>query len=228
MVLQNNKPIKYVTEFKNKHKGADIYVICSGKSCDFIDKTFFDNKITIGVNQVYQKFKTDYLVRKENKYMLDVINSCKNTKHCITVGNCGSGNNLNVETYKKSNNTYNNVYFIKHIPNNHQVRFSQNPDDIVVSHSTVTTAIHLAAYMGAKNILLVGHDCGSIDGQVNFKGYCDKFKRAQPTQGAYKNWLDQIKNHTTQVKTILKQKYGCNVYSINPFTNLKLDGHKFT
>ena len=227
MSLQDNKPIKYVTEFKNKHKGDDIYVICSGKSCDFIDETFFENKITIGVNQVYQKFKTDYLVRKENRHMFDVINQCPNTIHCITVGNCGANNEQNVESYAKSNIINDNIYFIKHLSHKPLI-FSEDPDYIVISYSTVTTAIHLAAYMGAKNILLVGHDNASIDGEVNFSGYYDKFKRAQANEIGYKNWLNVITDHTLKVKNILKEKYGCNIYSINPFTNLRFDGHKIT
>ena len=32
-------------DFENKFKGEDIYVIGSGKSLDFIDNSFFENKI---------------------------------------------------------------------------------------------------------------------------------------------------------------------------------------
>ena len=38
--------------FLDIHKNEDIYIICSGKSCDFIDESFFKNKITLGINQV--------------------------------------------------------------------------------------------------------------------------------------------------------------------------------
>jgi hypothetical protein len=31
--------------------------------------------------------------------------------------------------------------------------------------------MHLAAYMGAKNIILIGHDCGTLNGEPNFKDY---------------------------------------------------------
>ena len=47
--------MKLITELKDKHKGEDIYVIASGKSIDFIDDSFFDGKILIGVNQAYKK-----------------------------------------------------------------------------------------------------------------------------------------------------------------------------
>ena len=56
--------MKSLADFKNIHKGKDIYVIGSGKSCDFISRDFFDNKITIGINQVYYRYDTNYYVRK--------------------------------------------------------------------------------------------------------------------------------------------------------------------
>ena len=45
--------MRYLPEYKNFHQGADIYVIGSGTSTELIHPSFFENKITIGVNQVY-------------------------------------------------------------------------------------------------------------------------------------------------------------------------------
>ena len=50
--------MKHLKQFKNIHVGKDIYVIASGKSVDYIDETFFNNKITIGMNQVFKKIAT--------------------------------------------------------------------------------------------------------------------------------------------------------------------------
>jgi len=47
--------MKLLNDFENIHKGLDIYIICSGKSLDFINNDFFNGKITIGINQVYKK-----------------------------------------------------------------------------------------------------------------------------------------------------------------------------
>ena len=33
--------MKQLTDFKNIHLGEDIYVYASGKSCDYIDNSFF-------------------------------------------------------------------------------------------------------------------------------------------------------------------------------------------
>ena len=51
-------------------------------------------------------------------------------------------------------------------------------DGLVVSHSTITSAMHLAAYMGAATVILAGHDCGALDGQLNFAG-CERRPRTR-------------------------------------------------
>jgi hypothetical protein len=61
--------IKYITELKGIHQDEDIYVVGAGASLDYIDESFFDGKIVIGINQVYKKLKCDYLVRKEVKFL---------------------------------------------------------------------------------------------------------------------------------------------------------------
>ena len=42
--------MKKLEEFKNIHINEDIYVIGSGSSLNYIDKSFFENKITIFMN----------------------------------------------------------------------------------------------------------------------------------------------------------------------------------
>ena len=47
---------KSITELRNIHKGQDIWIIGAGSSMDYVDPSFFENKITIGVNQMFQYF----------------------------------------------------------------------------------------------------------------------------------------------------------------------------
>ena len=85
--------------------------------------------------------------------------------------------------------------------------------------------------MGAKNIILVGHDCGSIDSECNFNGYHTKqmyeisFKNEKKD---YIQWLKEIENDTIKLKQILKSVFDCNIYSLNPFINFGLEGHVYT
>ena len=47
-----------LTELKNKHLGDDVWVVLAGSSMDYINHNFFENKIVIGVNQVYKHYNS--------------------------------------------------------------------------------------------------------------------------------------------------------------------------
>jgi len=223
-------------DYKDIHKGDDVYIIGSGSSCDFIDQSFFENKITIGINQVYKKYKTTYLVRKEFSLLKESVNNKDaDTTIFISKGNCGGNNNKNKEYINKIYPNSKNIIVYDHNNNGaspaHRITKEKlnnlNDNQLVVSHSTITTGIYLAAYMGAKNIILVGHDCGTIDAASNFKGYHTLKTMVQKNQKQYNNWLNVIEQDTIVLKKYLKNKYNCNVHSLNPFVSFKLEGHKF-
>ena len=217
--------------YKNKHIDEDIYVIGSGKSCDFLPKDFLDNKITIGINQVYNKFKVNYLVRKETSLLKEVIEKNPDTIHFISKGDCGNDNNKNLEIITREYSVNNNIVIFNHNINTHRINSLPEDNCMLVSYSTIVSGIHLAAYMGAKNIILIGHDCCCIDNQPNFAGYhTDKTYKIAHKAGVegYKEWLKLIENDTVFLRTLLKEKYGCNIVSINPFLNFKLEGHKLS
>jgi len=218
-----------LSDYKNIHTGEDIYILASGKSLDFLDKSFFDKKIIIGVNQTYKYIEPLYLVRKEHKFIDLVLEETSNhVKHFISLGDCG---NRDVSSSLKYNNN-NKIVFFNHlinVENNHD--FNSLPEDknsLVVSHSTITSAIHLAAIMGAKNIILVGHDGGPINNECNFLNYHSKKTMHQSNKSDYKNWLKMISSQTIKLKRLLKEKYNCNIVSINPFINFQLEGNIFT
>jgi hypothetical protein len=218
-------------EFKNIHKGEDIYVLASGKSVDFIDNTFFNNKIVIGVNQVYKKVECKYLLRKEQKYIKEIIDNNGKSIHFISFGDYGGNNTNNIKYIKQiSYDKKDNIVLYPHIVNKHSIPQNLPDNDILVtSYSTITTAIHLAAYMGASNIILIGHDCGSINNECNFEGYHKTIaylwaERKQP----YVEWLKDIESHTIKLRGLIKNKYDCNIYSLNPFINFGLEGNIYT
>jgi hypothetical protein len=77
--------------------------------------------------------------------------------------------------------------------------------------------MHLAALLGAVDIVLVGVDCGVVDGGVNVADYYEQTQRSFPT------WND----HLILMRNWLRDTYGARVYSLNPFVNLHLEGHRF-
>lgn len=219
--------MKSVVELKNKHEGEDIYILASGKSVDFFNEDFFENKIVIGVNQVYKKIWCDYLVRKEVKFIKESLE----TDSIVIVSEYDSGN-LNSGEQKLNTNkiTHDNLYYFEHLDNLHSKIDTSvfGTDKIVVSYSTITSAMHIAAYMGAKNIILVGHDCGTIDGEMTFKGYYNSIKDTPwVAWDQYKNWLKVIEGQTIIVKQEIKKHYDANVVSLIPFVSLNLENHLY-
>ena len=221
--------------FKNIHKNETIYIIASGKSVDFLDSNFFSDKITIGINQIYKFLLPKYLVRKEHKLFSEILDLNLNTIHFISKGDCG-------DVYDKENISIIEKKFANKIKDNKVIAYDhdsinvfnieQECDKLIVSNSTITSGIHLAAYMGAKYIILVGHDCGTIDGEPNFNGYHDDSTysiahgNVEPKE-KYKFWVSNIEQQTITLKKLLKEKYGCEIYSLNPFINFGLEGHKY-
>lgn len=222
--------------FKNIHEDQDIYVVGAGKSCDFIPNSFFDGKVVIGVNQSYKKIIPNYLVRKEALLADRILRlpQLENTVHFISKGDCGDDGDANEVFLQKYYENNDKVVAFDHLVNGmRNVIFPENPNALVVSWSTITSAIHLAAYMGAKNIILVGHDCGKLDGDCFFSGYHTdesigiNWGNTDDSLTRYENWLSKIETQTLDLRELLKHKYGCNIVSLNPFINIGLEGHKY-
>lgn len=211
--------MKPIGELNNIHAGHDIYVVASGASADFIDQSFFDNKIAIGVNEVWKRFHNlDYVVRKESRLMDEAISASRQFgfKTIASAHNCGT------LKYVKNDGA---DYVFEHLDNALEIIDLSviGTDKIVVSYSTITSAIHVAAYMGAANIILVGHDCGTLDGKTNIAGYAESIAGAQ----FYRKFLTVIEPQTLALRAKLKEVYGCNLYSLNPFVNFGLEGHEY-
>jgi hypothetical protein len=205
-----------------KHVGQDIYVLGSGPTVGYFEKNFFQGKITIGINYIYKMIPVDYVIVKEFYAMRDAVRNQQNvvaSKH-----HCGN------TAYKP--NVANGHYFIFDHFNNELEVINYDAlgsmDKLVVSYSTITSGIHLAAFMGADNIILVGHDCGSINGNFNAMEYWDgkgkeamDFNKSNPK--FYKEFLGRIEPQTIELKKEIKRVYGCSIYSMNPWINLGLE-----
>ena len=235
----NNKDSEKLelSNFKDIHLNEDIYVIGSGKSCDYIDESFFNDKITIGINQVYKKFNCKYLVRKEFHLIDEVLKNMKDSLLFISRGNAGNLGNKNKD-YIESKKIYNNkVIIFDHDQNcgcvsnpdnikkiNH-TNFDKSKNKLITTSSTILSGVHLAYYMGAKNIILVGHDCCKINGESNFENYnsITDIKKVWKNKEQYDNWISKIESQTIHIKNLLKNNFNVNLYSLNPFVSYNLE-----
>lgn len=206
-----------ITKLKNLYEGHDIYVVASGPSAGYIEPSFFDNKYCLGVNNVWLRFhNVDYIVRKE--FTKDHVSVPPDTPLIMAKHKCG------VLSYDR--NQFDGKWYVFEHEQNELQEVNLDvigTDKIVVSYSTITSAMHIAAYMGAYNIILVGHDCGWIDGERNLPGYTLPIS----TEKNYTHFLKNIEPQTLAVRERLREVYGVNIYSLNPFINFGLEGHRY-
>ena len=210
----------------NIHAGETIWVFGSGSSVDFLDPNFFDDKIVVSTNLVAEQFplKNFYLFTHYHPAVKRQLTN-PGLIHAVTHDLCStrwSGTSLYGEGEWCFGKPAPKGVIINHLSRTEPPGSTFNPyehgiiDTILFGSSSIHGSMHLAAYMGAKNIVLVGADCGTIDGINRIDGY----------PAGHTPW-QLYNNHLIAMKKWLIDLYGVNVYSLNPFVNFNLEGHTF-
>jgi hypothetical protein len=206
-------------ELVSRHHGETIWVLGSGSSLNFIQPEFFDDKVCVTVNFVGKTFGLKSFYAYSNYHAYDVETFF--------------GEGL-ITAVMLSKDTLTQQPWPGEVPDNVALSSAHNfnppgsswdpyrmppPEgQIVYGSSSIHGATHLAAHLGAAHIVLVGADCGVIDDNINVDNY------PLPTQQySLRVWND----HSVVLKRWLAERYGVTVYSLNPFINLNLEGHKF-
>ena len=204
-------------DLRNAHEGETIWILGSGPTLGFIDPIFFEDKIVVSTNYSAQVAKI------KNPYVFT---------HYHVVAEKLNGESKAVVTLKK--NTQPNTPWRGDLPENVVLieqdsysppgasldPFRRNPprsDSLAYGSSSFHGAMHLGAWLGAKSLILVGADCGTLDGQHRLHGY---------QKGGDTQWVLYNRHHKL-MKDWLIEKYGIRVYSLNPFINFNLEGHNF-
>jgi hypothetical protein len=203
-----------ISSLENIHSGEDIYVVGGGKSLDFYPRGLFGSRIVIAVNQAAKYVPCNYIVRKENSVCGDVP--------VIASKHLAGGNNLTLNQAD---------YIFEHNQNElDKIDIGDaHPcgNKIIVSWSTITSAIHLAAFMGARAVFLVGHDCALVDGEQTAFNYYEGVGRLTAAQD-YTQWLAEIAPQTLYMRDYLRNEYKIPLISLSPFIGLKHEGHEIT
>lgn len=211
--------MRSISELRNIYAGADVWVIASGPTAGYVDPKFFEGKVTLGVNRVWKRFSVGFCVFKEFEFAREAARA--GVQVITSLHHCG-----NLE-YRLNDLESERAWWFEHAENRIGAMdlsvIDPREDRIVVSHSTITSTMHLAAYMGAANILLVGHTCGLLDGKRNYEGYGDSVM----AEADYLAFLEKIEPESIAVRDRLQAVYGVRVYSLNPFLNLGMEGHEY-
>jgi len=213
------------------HAGKDIYILGSGVSMDFMPLSFFSGKVTIGLNRMYNFMSCTYIFFK------DIVTKEGFVAHHAKASAAGSIliTPWQHEGFEIKFPDYN--YIVAPVGDwGGFVDLSLlDTDTIINSHLSITTAIHIAYYMGAKNIILCGIDCGMIDGRVNMRGYYDNEEQERVLDNGFTllEWQQKATSHPynefniTSLRDALKIR-GCNLLSLCPFVNIGLEGHEYS
>jgi hypothetical protein len=203
-----------LSELAGKHEGETVWVTGSGHSLSFIDPKFFDDKVTVAVNLsgVTHGFTPTYLFSHYHDVIVDNLDP-------LSVGVTLERDTLTNKPWK---NLPDNVCVYPHVlgePAGEGWDPYKNPPlegSLVYGSSSLHGAMNLAAFLGARFVMLAGADCGTLDGQHRIAGYPD----------GDKPW-HVYEVHDRRMKQWLRETYGCDVYSLNPFLNFNLEGHTF-
>jgi len=204
-----------LSELAGKHKGQTIWVLGSGPSLNFLIPEFFHDKITVSTNFSARKlgFVPDYVFthyQEDAKDLLTdsrlVVTLAKNWRDGSPFPNTQDPNIVLIEqeSYTPPGADWS--------PETHPPR----KDSLVFGSSSIHGSMHLAAWLGASHIVLVGADCGTLDGENRLAGYPE----------GDTPWTIFNKHHKL-MKEYLIREYGVTVYSLNPFINFNLEGHTF-
>ena len=198
----------------------------SGATLNFIDPKFFSKKITVCVNEVGEVYlpTTKYVITKYHPEAIKFAQNMPDVNVVVSRGSLGGPHYPALPALK-------NLYTFNHNTNRDAATsvvadWPLENGSLYVSWSSITSAMHFAAYLGAKNIIMVAHDCGELDDKSWVDGYVyDTWDETKVEEAKQRN--KQFEIQSIAVKGKLKELYGCNVYSLNPFINYNLEGVKF-
>lgn len=202
------------------YAGQDVFVIGSGASLDYMPAGFFDGRITVAANAgcLALGIVPTYFVTKYHATARELDAMGLHVPVVVTRFDCGNHNSARMGD--------DSPFIVLDHPHNTCEAWSvgdwPGEGEFVASWSTITTAMHWAAHIGAGTMFLVGHDCGTFDGAARVDGYYDRGERDIDAQ-----MFPHFDRQSRVVKAELRERYGCEIVSLLPFINANMEGRSF-
>jgi hypothetical protein len=218
--------MKTIDELKDRHKGEDIYVVGSGASLRVFPKNFLEDKITIGLNMAWKLAPIKYGITIHPDLNIPDFMSGETARPGITW--IVKQDKISLLNTEQADYARRNHYTFRtegrtnaQPPNqpNDAGRFPEwilehPPGHLYCWSSISQTAVHMAAIMGAKNIVLVGCDNAAISGNHHGHRQHTRWKGVSPDERYRQYWQGLI-----ELRPYLRQK-GVNLVSLTPFMAL--------
>ncbi len=204
-------------DFEGKHAGETVWVLGSGKTLDYVGDGFFDGKTVVATNHSW-KGQAEHAYVCSNHWgteapgWLIVTESEQVPDSDRHRGGRPAGDGVIV------------------VPSIEQRYADFVPDRdwpergrFVVGPTSLHLSIHWAVWLGAAHIVLVGADCGVIDGDNNLTGYYGPTLNLAFGQHAHHRlWQSTLEGMARKVRSL-----GVSVHSLNPWVTLGLEGHRW-
>lgn len=204
--------------YRNTHQGATIWVVGSGRTASYIQPTFFDNKVVVAVNFAGTVLGLHRFYTVSNHHDdAQAVALANGNQPVITteVEQVPSQDSTGVPA------TADNIVRVPSIDQPYSgfttaLHWPDDPDLFTVGPTSLHLAMRWAWYLGAAHIVLVGADCGTLDGA----GRVDDYPPGHLHFGMWESMLRDIADRL--------RKDGIGVHSLNPFVTLALEGHTFS
>ena len=212
-----------LSALRDSRKGETAWVFGSGGTLNHLDPAFFADKLVVATNWCARDFgvKPDFVF--SNYHSPDLVKMASGVP-VVTLDR----DTLTQQAWQ--GDVPDNLVRIPQDsyvgPSDHWDVFGRHKpraDSLAYGSSSLHGAMHLAAWLGAAHLVMVGADCGLLDGQANLDKHVgfDNDEHQARILSLYR------RDHET-MKRWLVETYGVTVYSLNPFINLNLEGHTFT
>lgn len=220
----------WIGNLYGKHAGADIYIVGTGTSLRVFPTSFFEDKITIGLNQAWKIFPTTYCITSVPEFNIpEFIDGEQPRPNIIWITK--QAKLRDVASRRHSEFNAERVYFFENNVEGQRGIISldeiddtgrnldwvRTPDSrkLYLWTSISQAALNLAANMGAKNIILAGCDNAAL-GENHHAHDQHTMWRGDAPEVRYLQYYEGL----SEIREVLRKRQ-VNVVAINPF--LKLD-----
>ena len=211
-------------DLRGRHAGEDVWVVGSDPTLELFGDGFFDGRTVIGINLVGNLMPVNYTVTKadgesSDKFQTRVLEANPNSIMVTSRHEQGwyREPRVNIEgavVFDHHDNPAEGFDPERHVPT--------EPGWLLVSQSTSGSALHFAAFLGARTVFTVGIHGGRFGGRAHSDGYYPA------DQGTYHDVTYRVA--AAQVPGIcrkLTELYGTRFVTVLPWGNLLCDGTSF-
>ncbi len=198
------------------HKGQDVYIVGTGPSMRVFPLSMLRGRVTIGLNQAWKYCKLTYCVTAHPELVVEYEN--------YQASECGIRDSRHTTWVVKSKAPLHvtedhpeyYAFDTKYASDRYRFVRSRVAGKLMSGGGIHTTAMNLAAHMGARTIIMLGIDLCQLDNEhhghsqhVQLRGLSDKLY-------AMKYYTQAVR-----VRRIIQRELGIPVLSLTPLMGLR-------